>query len=248
MTKGLEAITGMTYPGRLIILGRSPDGESIVVVYAITGRSPSSQARRIEFEQMRAVVKPTDEVLLRTGNPELLIYPAIMISQRIAVSNGLQTPSIHGVFDTGLGPAGLLTQALMDWVYEPDDPNFTPRISGSVVSPATAALSILRRDRGGGCLKNYFEFFLRAGAGKMISTYSGENVNPLPSFRGEPLDVELKGVTAKQTAEAVYAALAPEDPEKDFRVAVACAFIQDLEHEVLERCVVNRHERMEPNE
>lgn len=80
----------------------------------------------------------------------------------------------------------------------------------------------------------------------MISTYSGENVNPLPSFRGEPLDVRLRGVTAEQTAEAVYAALAPpaSEPERDFRVSVVCVFIRDLEKEVFERCVINRHERI----
>ena len=245
MTNELEAISGMTYPGRLIILGRSTDGQNIVVVYAITGRSPSSQARRIQFDKMRAMVKPTDEELLQTGDPDLLIYPALMLSRRVAVSNGRQTPAIHAVFDTELGPAGLLTQALAGWIYEPDEPNFTPRISGSVVSEDKAALSILRREKGGGCLKNYFEFPLRAGAGKMISTYSGENTNPLPCFKGEPLDVQLQGVTAAQTAEAVYAALAPpaSEPSRDFRVSVACVFIRDLEHEVFERCVINRHER-----
>jgi IMP cyclohydrolase len=85
----------MAYPGRVVIIGKTPSGNLPFVVYCITGRSPSSQARRIVFEEARAVVRPTDDELLETGDPELLLYPAIMISQGIAVSNGRQTSSIR---------------------------------------------------------------------------------------------------------------------------------------------------------
>jgi IMP cyclohydrolase len=244
MSSDLKMLSDMQYPGRVIIIGKSPDGIALTVVYCITGRSPSSQARRIEFVETRAVVKPTDEEILDTGDPELLIYPAIMISGRISVSNGRQTPSIRAVMDPGLGPVEILAQGLQGWIYEPDDPNFTPRISGYIASREKAALSILKRGHKGNCLKNYFEFPLVPGRGKMISTYTGVNQNPLPAFEGEPLDVILRGITARDTAHAVYEALAPtDDPALDFRVAVVCVFIRDLEREVFEKAIINRHER-----
>ncbi len=241
--EGVSALREMAYPGRVIIIGKDPTGENVVVVYSITGRSPSSQARRIVFESNRALVKPTDEALLADADAELLIYPAIFVARRISVSNGRQTPAIHAVWDPELNPAELLCRALGKWTYEPDFPNFTPRISGCVISPDSAALSIIKRAKGGGSLKNTFEFPLTPGEGKMIATYSGENINPLPPFQGEPRDVNLTGVTPRKTAEAIYAALGPAQSDQDFRVATACVFIHDLEHEIFAKAVINRHER-----
>ena len=246
MSSDLGVLSSMQYPGRVIILGKSSDESALIVVYCITGRSPSSKARKIEFEETRAVVKSTDETKLYTGDPELLIYPAIMISRRITVSNGRQTSSIRAVLDPGLGPVETLAQGQRDWIYEPDCPNFTPRISGHIASRELAALSILKRGQNGNCLKHYFEFPLVAGKGKMISTYSGINQNPLPSFEGEPMDVILRGLTARDTALAVYEALGPgDDSALDFRVSVVCVMIRDLEKEVFEKAIINRHERTE---
>ncbi len=243
MSPDLKSLSDMQYPGRVIILGKSPDDKALAVVYCITGRSPSSQARMIEFVETRALVKPTDEEILNIGDPELLIYPAIMISRRISVSNGRQTPSLRAVMDPGLGPVEALAQGLQDWSYEPDDPNFTPRISGYIATQDKAALSIITRSHAGNCLKNYFEFPLLPGKGKLISTYTGINQNPLPAFEGEPLDVTLRGLTARDTAHAVYEALAPAAPALDYRVAVVCVFIRDLEKEVFEKAIINRYER-----
>ncbi len=246
MNSDLGVLSDMQYPGRVIILGKASDDSALTVVYCITGRSPSSQARRIEFEKTRAVVKPTDEAVLNTGDPELLIYPAIMISGRITVSNGRQTSSIRAVLDPGLGPVETLAQGQRDWIYEPDYPNFTPRISGHIASRELAALSILKRSQNGNCLKHYFEFPLVPGKGKMISTYSGINQNPLPAFEGEPLDLTLRGLTARDTVQAVYEALSPgDDPALDFRVSVVCVMIRDLEREVFEKAIINRNERTE---
>ena len=79
----------------------------------------------------------------------------------------------------------------------------------------------------------------------MISTYSGENVNPLPSFQGEPRDLWLGQTTAAQTAEAVFAALAPADSEEDFRVATVCVYLHELRDDVFQKAVINRHESRE---
>jgi IMP cyclohydrolase len=195
------------------------------------------------------MVLPTDEELLKTGDPELLLYPAIVMGPGITVvSNGRQTSSIRPAPGADMGPAELLARALEGWEYEPDAPNFTPRISGCILSPDRAALSIIRRGEDGGSEKNYFEFPLLPGRAKMISTYSGKNVNPLPSFQGEPLDLTLREGTARETAEAVYEALGPVDPpdDDDFRVAAACVYLHDLEAGTFEEAVVNRHERKKP--
>jgi len=239
---GLEALGRMVYPGRVIIIGKTLSGDIPFVTYCITGRSPSSQARRIVFEGTRAMVRPTEEDALKEGDPELLLYPAIMILQGIAVSNGRQTSSIRPSAGP-MGPVEILAQAMEDWDYEPDSPNFTPRISGCVMSSDRAALSIIKRGSGGHSIKSYFEFPLQPGRAKMISTYSGENVNPLPSFRGEPQDLRLGETTAGKTAEAVYEAMAPADPKEDFRVATVCVYLHELRTDVFEKAVINRHER-----
>jgi len=222
MAKELERLSEMKYPGRVIIVGTAPDG-SDVVMYSITGRSPSSQARKLEIDAggNKILVKPTDEEVLKTGDPDLLIYPSIIIDRGIAVSNGKQTADIPPEFTADQGPAGLLERALAKWQYEPDDPNFTPRISGCVKNGA--ALSILKRSESGQVVRNYFDLPREKGTGWLIATYTGENVNPLPSFKGEPLKVGLNFKTADEAAASMYDALAPSDGN-DFRVASAAVF------------------------
>ncbi len=239
----LEALSRMEYPGRVIILGKTLGEGFPFAVYCITGRSPSSQARRIVFEETRAMVKPTDEDLLAEGDPDLLLYAAISIRQGVVVSNGRQTSSIKPIQVSNPEPVGVLAQGMEEWDFEPDPPNWTPRISGCILTADRGALSIVKNGGGGESIKNYFEFPLQPGRAKMISTYMGQNVNPLPSFQGEPLDICLRHVTAQKAAEEVYAAMAPADPEHDFRVATACVYLHDLQRDVFEKAVINRHDR-----
>jgi IMP cyclohydrolase len=239
----LESLSRMTYPGRVIILGKEPSAGGLVAVYAITGRSPSSQARRIIVRENRFLVRPTDEDALKCGDESLLIYPAILLSRVIVVGNGRQTASIRHVEDPDFGAVGILAQGMRSWSFEPDAPNFTPRISGCVTSEERAAFCIVKRGNDGRPLKTYFEFPLSPGRGKMIATYTGENVDPLPSFLGDPLDVRLKESTARRIAESVFDALAPEGDGPDFRVSVACVIMWDRSREAYEKAVINRHER-----
>ena len=91
----LGPLKSMVYPGRLILLGRDPSGKSTVILYAITGRSPSSQARKLEVGEDGIWVKPTDKSVLKSGNIDLLIYPSLFIlDQGVAVSNGKQTVDV----------------------------------------------------------------------------------------------------------------------------------------------------------
>jgi IMP cyclohydrolase len=239
----LEALATKEYPGRLIIIGVDQTGESKVVVYAITGRSPSSQARKLELRGDTVWAVPTGDEVIKKGNVDLLVYPAIFFSRGIAVSNGKQTDDIKACFKRSQDPKEVLKLALKKWDYEPDPPAYTPRISGCVLPRERAALSIINRAPDGSSIKRSFYIPLKAGQGKMISTYEGENTDPLPSFRGEPIDVGIKGKNAESMAEVVYKALGPKPGKNDFRVAVCCVFFKNLGQEKYQTCIINKHER-----
>ncbi len=236
MIMGLEALTAMEYPGRFIILGADRDALHTIVVYGITGRSPSSKARKMVHDKMgrKVSVVPTDEEILKTGNLDLLVYDAILYEKGIAVSNGKQTNDA-ALFGAKSQPGknapellGSLAIGLNRWDYEPDAPTHTPRITGVVneIRYNFAFFNIIRRSVGREATnsRHYFQFPLIPGQGKLITTYTGENRDPLPSFTGEPLDVVLPQMNAYQLANDVYNALTPRNPTKDYRVAVAVVY------------------------
>jgi IMP cyclohydrolase len=202
-TEGMETLAGMEYPGRVIILGRDRQGKHNVVIYALTGRSPSSRARRLVYDGQEAVKsQATDSGRLKKGNERLLIYNCIRKAHDgLVVSNGAQTDLIMKIMVDHLGrglcpaPEEILRRAFVRphvmagidlTSYEPDGPHFTPRISGCILHGA--ALSIVKRARDGSAARHYFEIPLIRGRGKLIATYQGQNVDPLPPFQGEPLD------------------------------------------------------------
>jgi IMP cyclohydrolase len=237
------SLTTLEYPGRLIIIGATGDAGIAVVVYAITGRSPSSQARKLVHRDGGIWVQPTNEETLKTGNVDLLVYPAMLIANGgIAVSNGKQTSDVRDRLRPGGDPVSALSSALAGWDYEPDAPIFTPRISGCLTGNA-AGLSVVRRGPSGETLRNYFEVGPRAGEGRLVSTYEGPNADPLPVFRGEPRFLRLAGTTAGEAAEAIYRDLAPAAGGKDFRVAVACLFAGIDAPVKADIHIINRHER-----
>jgi IMP cyclohydrolase len=244
MCKGLENLRTTEYPGRVVILGQDKSGKNAVVVYAITGRSPASQARKLEASQDAIWVKPTDTTLLKKGNIDLLIYPCIFcVSYGVAVSNGKQSVDIMTCLMQGDSAAEILSFALKNWDYEPDAPTYTPRISGCVLPNKNAALSIIKRDPYGRILRNIYEFPLAPGKGKAIMTYKGANIDPLPSFSGEPLDLEIIAASPQDVAANVYRALEIENKERDYRVAVACVFSPDILSKKFHIHIINRFEK-----
>jgi IMP cyclohydrolase len=242
MDSARSELAALEYPGRLIVIGGAPESQA-VIVYAITGRSPSSQARRLVERDGGVWVEPTDVATLKTGNVDLLVYPALLFSKAgIAVSNGKQTADVRDRLRPGLDPIAALSAALAAWDFEPDAPIFTPRISGCI-TPKAAGLSVARRGPAGETLRSYFEVALRAGEGRLVSTYEGPNADPLPVFRGEPRFVGMAGTTAAETATAFYRDLGPAAGSKDFRVAVACVFADPAAPDKADVHIINRHER-----
>ncbi|MBD3413870.1 MAG: hypothetical protein GF421_05490 [Candidatus Aminicenantes bacterium] len=236
-------LKNMPYPGRVIIIGKDLSGRYVITLYAVTGRSASSQARKIEYSQNRALVKPIDIQKVRNGDPDLLIYPAVIVDQLIAVSNGRQTLDIHKQARDSSSSIKALVSALKSWDYEPDPPTYTPRISGCILHDDQAALSIIKRADNGGSIKNFFECPLIPGKGRLISTYEGNNTDPLPPYRGKPVELDLKGESADQTAHDIFRAMKPAPNQPDLRVALVCVFSSFSELQKSHVSIINRHQR-----
>ena len=231
MANELAPLRAMEYPGRLIVLVRSRS-DRWLIGYAITGRSPSSRARRLVVKDAgRLDTEPSDPAVLRTGNPALLVYPAVMASAGgLVVSNGAQTTPICGRMSGAESASACLEAALATptlvagidvTAFEPDAPNYTPRISGCVL-PGKAALAIVRRDDAGAPSRQVFDVTATpVGSGWLLSTYAGTNTNPLPAFAGGPVALTVDADDPDVLVEAIYAALAPAPGKDDLRVAAA---------------------------
>ncbi len=239
----MEKLKEKKYPGRLIILGKDLSGKKVIAVYAITGRSPSSQARRLVRKNNSIWTEAIGERKLRAAKTEILLYPALYLSKGIAIGNGQQTEAVKNNLKPDHNPLQILSSALAEWSYENDPPLFTPRISGCLVSSDKAALSIIKKGEDSFLLRNIFEFPLIPGKGKLISTYQGKNRDLVLSFKGEPEEIELKATNAQDMALAVYLALEPANGEKDLRIAVVSVFSSDLSSDQYEVSIINRYER-----
>jgi len=236
-------LSGIEYPGRFIIAGQLKTVDDIFVVYGITGRSAPSQARRLIKKENGIWVEPTDPRLIATGNPDLLIYPAILHSpEGIVVSNGKQTADILNSMQVVKEPVLALVKALKDWKYEPDQPIFTPRINLAFCGGYSLAASVIKRGEFGAVIRNYFDLPLMPGKGWLIMTYLGVNVDAVPSFFGEPISLEIAETTAEEIASRVYESLRPGPGKNDLRVAIACVRASVAGIEIQEVKVINRYE------
>lgn len=180
------------YPGRGIVIGMTPDGKNYVQVYWIMGRSENSRNRVFEVEEEFVKTKAFD--ISKLEDPSLIIYyPVKAFNDFHIVTNGDQTDTVYYYLKAGK----TFKEALDTREFEPDPPNYTPRISGYVdcaSEKATYGLSILKTIDNNEELsqKNYFYYnkFIK-GFGHCIHTYN-EDGNPIPSFTGEPYVVKLE--------------------------------------------------------
>ena len=186
-----DYLAAKEYPGRGIILGKSEDDRA-VFAYFIMGRSTNSRNRVFEVSNDDIRTKAFDESLL--SDPSLIIYsPVRVLGKKIIVTNGDQTDTIYEY----LKDKKTFEDALYTRTFEPDAPNFTPRISGliDIESGLKLKLSILKSDEGdeSQSLRFFYNYDNpKPGEGFLIHTYK-ENSDPLKSFEGEPIKVSLKG-------------------------------------------------------
>jgi len=186
-----EELSGNTYPGRGIIIGKTPDGTKAVTAYFIMGRSSNSRNRVFVTEGEGIRTEAFDPSKLE--DPSLIIYaPVRVLDKYTIVTNGDQTDTIYD----GMAAGKSFEQSLRIRQFEPDGPNYTPRISG-VMEIANGefhyAMSILKSNNGNPNANNRYTFTYEnpvAGEGHFIHTYA-QDINPLPSFEGEPKWVEM---------------------------------------------------------
>lgn len=188
-----EELSTNSYPGRGIIIGKSEDGKSAVTAYFIMGRSSNSRNRVFVEDGEGIRTQAFDPSKLE--DPSLIIYaPVRVLGNKTIVTNGDQTDTIYDGMDKQL----TFEQSLRCREFEPDGPNFTPRISGVMHienGEYNYAMSILKSDMGDDSACNRFTFAYsnpKAGLGRFIHTYM-EDGNPLPSYEGEPTPVKLTG-------------------------------------------------------
>lgn len=188
-----EELRSNAYPGRGIVIGESGDGEKAVIAYFIMGRSSNSRNRIFVTEGDGIRTQAFDPSKLE--DPSLIIYaPVRVLGNKTIVTNGDQTDTIYERMDTQL----TFEQSLRSREFEPDAPNYTPRISGVVRHENEKfhyALSILKSDDGdpSSCLRFHYAYATpKAGEGHFIHTYMSDG-NPLPSFCGEPKKVKIEG-------------------------------------------------------
>ncbi len=185
-----ERLEGNTYPGRGIVIGKSEDGKKAVAAYFIMGRSANSRNRVFTEKNDAVYTEPFDAS--KVEDPSLIIYAAIRkIGHSLIVTNGDQTDTIY----KGLAAGMSFDESLTTRCFEPDGPNFTPRISGLLTfneGDFTYKMSILKSgdEIGSFCNRFGFHYASKAGLGHFIHTYVCDG-NPIPTFQGEPERVAI---------------------------------------------------------
>ena len=183
-------IAGNPYVGRGILIGKTPDGTQAVSAYFIMGRSDNSRNRVFVERDGALYTEPFDPS--RVKDPSLIIYAALrQYENKLIVTNGDQTDTVYA----GLQAGKSFSEALSTRCFEPDGPNFTPRISGMLTfgeGGFAYELSILKSvdAEGSDCARYTFSYPAKAGLGHFIHTYVTDG-NPLPTFQGEPERVQM---------------------------------------------------------
>lgn len=222
------------YPGRGIVIGRSADGTKAVTAYFIMGRSSNSRNRVFVEEGEGIRTEAYDPSKLE--DPSLIIYaPVRVLGSRTIVTNGDQTDTVYDGMAEGL----TFEQSLTSREFEPDGPNYTPRISGVMhVEDGTYdyAMSILKSNNGNPDACNRYTFTYEnpvAGEGHFIHTYMHDG-NPLPSFEGEPKLVGIEN-DIDAFAEKIWNSL-----NEDNKVSLFVRFI-DISTGKYETRIINKN-------
>ncbi len=223
-----------SYPGRGIVIGLSEDKKQAVIAYFIMGRSINSRNRIFVTDGEGIRTQAFDPAKL--SDPSLVIYaPVRVLGNKTIVTNGDQTDTIYELMDR----QQTFEQALRTRTFEPDAPNYTPRISGILHienGGYNYAMSILKSNEGNpdSCCRHTFTYECPlAGEGRLIHTYQGDG-DPLESFQGEPVRVGISG-TIDTFADTVWSSLNEEN-----KVSLFVRFI-DIETGKYETRIINKN-------
>ena len=228
-----QLLSSNPYPGRGIVLGRSADDTKAVLAYFIMGRSENSRNR--VFVETPDGIRTQAYDPSKMTDPSLIIYnPVRVFGASTIVTNGDQTDTIR----EGLAAGKTFSQSLRTRTFEPDAPNYTPRISGLVKQDGDYVLSILKSADGNpdACRRYYFNYETPlAGQGHFIHTYMGDG-NPLPSFEGEPEQIAITSETPQEFAQLIWDNLNEEN-----KVSLFVRYI-DIMTGSWETVILNKHE------
>ena len=227
-----KEISSTSYPGRGIVIGRSSDGKKAVCAYFIMGRSENSRNR--VFVEDGEGIRTQAHDPSKMEDPSLIIYaPVRVLGNTTIVTNGDQTDTVYDLMKEGK----TFEESLRTREFEPDAPNYTPRISGIMNvenGKYDFALSILKSNNGDPdeCLR--FTFTYPAdGEGRYIHTYLSDG-NPLPSFAGEPVKLKITG-NIDDFTKKIWSSL-----NEDNKVSLFTRFI-DIETGAVESRIVNKN-------
>lgn len=230
-----QKLKNNSYPGRGIVIGMSPDKKYAVTAYFIMGRSVNSR-NRIFIEDGEGIRTQAFDAA-KLSDPSLVIYaPVRVLGTKTIVTNGDQTDTIYEL----MGKGQTFEQALRTRTYEPDAPNYTPRISGVLQIEKGVyhyAMSILKSNEGNpeSCCRHTFTYECPiAGEGHFIHTYQGDG-DPLPSFEGEPERVGILG-DIEEFTQMVWGSLNEEN-----KVSLFVRFI-DVETGGVQTRIVNKNQ------
>lgn len=231
-----EAVEGNSYPGRGIVVGETPDASKAVAAYFIMGRSENSRNRIFTNKNGVVYTEPFDIAKLK--DPSLIIYAAVRkVNDHLIVTNGNQTDTIA----EDLLQGGSFYHALESRCFEPDAPNFTPRISADLEFNDCAGfkyrMSILKSAdaEGTACNRYGYDYEPVAGLGHFIHTYECDG-NPLPTFLGEPARIAIKD-DIDAFAEEIWTSL-----NEDNKISLYVRYTDLISGEIEER-LFNKHSK-----
>ena len=233
-----EYLASNEYPGRGIAVAKAPDGRQMFIGYFIMGRSENSRNRVFDPVPERGGICTMAADPAKLEDPSLIIYnPVLTLGKTHIVTNGDQTDTIFDEMSRGKSFA----DALRTRTFEPDEPNYTPRISAVVYADGSYQMSILKSADGNGeSVQRYFFDYPQpvAGEGHFISTYV-KNGAPIPSFTGEPLRVAIDTNDADKFADKLWASL-----NEDNKVSL---FVRSIELETgeYEDIILNKYTAVE---
>ncbi len=228
-----DLIKDNSYVGRGIVIGKSADGTKAAFAYFIMGRSVNSRNRIFEISGTDVKTRAFDESKL--ADPSLIIYSAVKeIDNKIIVTNGDQTDTIYDYIKNGK----CFFEALKTREFEPDAPNFTPRISGLLTfkdNDFSYKLSILKSvdEEGSACARYMFDYPSKASLGHFIHTYNHDG-NPIPTFTGEPERVYISDSIDEFTNEIW------DNLNEDNKISLYTAFV-DLKTGKKEERLINKN-------